>query len=88
MEPNFNCHQLFNGLLVPARWDNNGNITGITLACRDEKEYPILMDDVGKGLIAYLQEEVTIVGSTIKLDNVEGIRVNSFNKKTFATKAG
>ena len=88
MEHNLNFNKLFNGLLVPARWDNNGNITGITLACRDEKEYPILMDDVGKSLIAYLQEEVTIVGDTVKLDDVEGIRVSSFNKKTFATGAG
>ena len=67
-----------NGLIVPDRWDANGNITGIALAGFDETSYPILMDRMGKTLVVLMNEEVTITGELIKEDNADLIKITSF----------
>lgn len=67
-----------NGLIVPDRWDNNGKITGIALAGSDESSYPILMDRVGKALLALMNEKVVITGEFIKEDNTDVIKITSF----------
>ena len=66
-----------NGLIIPDRWDANGNITGIALAGSDETSYPILMDRIGKTLLALMNEKVIITGYIIKEDNIDVIKITS-----------
>ena len=67
-----------NGLIIPDRWDADGNITGIALAGSDETNYPILMDRIGNTLLALMNEKVIITGYIIKEDNRDFIKITSF----------
>lgn len=68
------------GLIVPTQWDKNGSVVRIAIAGFDEREHPILMDTVGIRLIALLREEVIIMGRRIKIENIDFIKVERFNK--------
>ena len=68
------------GLVVPARWDKNGDILGIAIAGSDEREYPVLMDNIGRNLMVFMHEVVNIIGTPVKMDNSEVIKVMKFNK--------
>lgn len=67
-----------NGLIIPTQWDQHGNVKGIAIACFDETNYPILLDKVGKNLLALMHKEVEISGNFTKIDNSDIIRVRKF----------
>ena len=67
-----------NGIIIPVKWDKNGNITGLALAGFDETNYPIVMNRTGKSLLALMNEKVVITGDIIKEHNIEMIKVSSF----------
>ena len=66
------------GLIVPAQWDKNGDVTGLALSCRDESEYTLLMDRTGRSLTPYIHKEVVIKGVSLKEGCKEIIKVISF----------
>jgi hypothetical protein len=70
----------FKGLVVPNKWDKDGNVTGISIAGYNEMESPVLMDKVGRGLLALLHEKVVIRGMKVKRDNMDIIEVKRFDK--------
>jgi len=70
------------GLVVPAQWDKNGEIVGIAISSYDEKDYPVLMDKVGRRLMAFMHEKILIIGKPIKKGNIEVIKVKRFNKNS------
>lgn len=71
---------ILKGLVIPAQWDKNGKIVGLAIACSDEKEYPVLMDNVGRNLMTHMHDVVKITGKAIKIDNLEAIQVKRFAK--------
>ena len=67
-----------NGLIIPAQWDKNGNVTGIALAGFDETNYPVLMDNLGNSLLALLHKEVMVSGDIIKINNSDVLQIEKF----------
>jgi hypothetical protein len=58
------------GIIIPVRWDDDGNSTAIALATSQEEEFFINMKSAkGKKLLEYLQKKVRITGSVTTLDN-------------------
>ena len=67
------------GLVVPTRWDKEGNVTGISIAGYNERVHPVLMDRAGRSLMSLLREKVVIKGNKSK-NNLEIIEVKRFIK--------
>ena len=58
------------GIIVPVRWDNDGNPIAVALATSQEEELLIDMKSTKAGeLLGLLQKKVRISGSITKLDN-------------------
>jgi hypothetical protein len=52
------------GILIPANWDENGNVIDLAIATRDEKEYLITDKEQVARLKSLLRQEVEIKGFT------------------------
>ena len=52
------------GIIIPANWDNNGNVVDLAIATRDEEEYLITDKDQIARLKPLLRQEVEIEGDT------------------------
>ena len=50
------------GLIIPAGWDNKGNVVDLAIATRDETEYLITDNDRVAELKPLLRQEVEIRG--------------------------
>ena len=50
------------GILVPVDWDDEGNVTAVAVSTRDEREYLIDRDAIGKGLQSHIREEIELSG--------------------------
>ena len=58
------------GIIVPVRWDKNGNPIAVALATSQEEELLINMKSAkARELLELLQKKVRISGSIMKLDN-------------------
>jgi hypothetical protein len=55
------------GIIIPVRWDEDGNPIVVSLATSQEEEFLINMKSTkGKKLLEYLQKKVRIVGLVIR----------------------
>ena len=69
----------FEGIIVPSKWDNEGNIIGITLHTHDEKAYMIESSRTGNELFKYIRKNVLVLGKTRqRLDGHTLIRVTNY----------
>ncbi|MEW6440161.1 MAG: hypothetical protein AB1640_04425 [bacterium] len=50
------------GIVTPSDWDEQNQVTAITLATVDEQEYRIHQDNKGKQLLRMLRREVEVCG--------------------------
>lgn len=71
---------LLEGIIIPNEWDDKGQIKRISLSTNSEQVLPIVMDDMGRELVKYLQLLVRA-----KVDLLEGtgdreIKVLSYKK--------
>ena len=58
------------GIIVPVRWDEDGNPIAVALATSQEEELLIDMESAkARELLELLQKKVRIAGSITKLDN-------------------
>jgi len=58
------------GIIVPVRWDKDGNPIAVALATSKEEEFLIDMRSVkAKEILDLLQKKVRISGTITKLDN-------------------
>ena len=58
------------GIIIPVRWDEDGNSIAVALATSKEEEILINMKKAkGKKLLEFLQKKVRIHGSVTTLDN-------------------
>jgi hypothetical protein len=58
------------GIIVPVRWDEDGNPVAVALATSQEEELLINMKSAkARDLLKLLQKKVRIAGSITKLDN-------------------
>ena len=68
------------GIIIPANWDNNGNVIDLAIATRDEEEYLITDKDQIARLKPLLRQEVEIEGITQIQEGKRIIKVKKFSK--------
>jgi hypothetical protein len=72
------------GIVVPSKWDDSGNITGISLAAFNEEIYHITNNGKGKELINYLGKKVEIEGDLDPATRQKKIKVNSYRYSDYS----
>ena len=75
------------GIIIPANWDNNGNVVDLAIATRDEEEYLITDKDQIARLKPLLRQEVEIEGITQIQKGKRIIKVKKFGKLKTWSKA-
>ena len=68
------------GIILPASWDNKGNVVELAIATRDEAEYLITDKDQVARLKPLLRQEVEIKGILRTQEGKRIIRVKKFSK--------
>jgi hypothetical protein len=68
------------GIIIPAKWDNKGNVVDLVLAARDEEEYLIRDKDQVARLKSFLRQEVKIKGILRTKEGKKIIKVKKFSK--------
>jgi hypothetical protein len=53
------------GLILPARWGETGEVVGLQIATFDEGEYAIVNDEIWGALIQYLRRKVIVRGHLV-----------------------
>jgi hypothetical protein len=68
------------GLILPARWGETGDVVGLKIATFDEGEYAILNDALGEKLSQYLRRKVMARGHLVgDAPENKGFKVLSFH---------
>jgi hypothetical protein len=68
------------GIIIPANWDNKGNVVDLVLAARDEEEYLIGDKEQVTRLKSFLRQEVKIKGILRTKEGKKIIKVKKFSK--------
>lgn len=68
------------GIIIPANWDDKGNVIDLAVATRDEKEYLITDKDQVARLKLLLRQEVEIKGILRIQKGRRIIKVKGFSK--------
>ena len=69
----------FKGIVIPSKWDDDGNIIGITLHTHDEKTYVVESSRTGNELIKHVRKNVMVYGKIRqRLDGNTLIRVINY----------
>lgn len=68
------------GIIIPAGWDNNGNVVNLAIATRTEEEYLITDEDQVAKLKPLLRQEVEVRGILQTQQGKRIIRVKRFNR--------
>jgi hypothetical protein len=68
------------GLIVPANWDEKGNVVDLAIATSDEKEYLITDKDQVARLKPLLRQKVEIRGILRTKEGRRTIQVKGFSK--------
>ena len=66
------------GLIMPAGWDEKGNVVIITLSSFDEEEYLIDKDETGMELFSLIRSRVQVSGIVRNEDGVMKITVETY----------
>ena len=68
------------GIIIPAKWDNKGNVVDLAIATRNEEEYLITDKDQVARLKPLLRQEVEIKGILRTKEKRRIIEVKRFSK--------
>ncbi|HIJ54596.1 MAG TPA: hypothetical protein HPQ03_00580 [Deltaproteobacteria bacterium] len=55
------------GIVIPAEWDHEGSVTSVDIMGRDESSYRVENIASARGLLKFLQQEVTATGKIKEL---------------------
>ena len=66
------------GLIIPANWDEQGNVIAVALSTFDEEEYLIDKDDKGPELLPFLHAEVEVLGEVARQDGKLLIKIKGY----------
>jgi hypothetical protein len=69
------------GIVIPAGWDQNGNIISLAIATDDEQEYLIETRQTVTKLISLLRQEVVITGTIRQTEKNKIIEVKSCSRR-------
>ena len=65
---------MIRGIVLPVNWDEEGNTTAMVISTHKEREYMITPDEKSLELLAFLRQEIEIVG-----------QIETVNKKKYVT---
>jgi len=54
---------LIRGLVIPAGWDEAGNVTAVSIATFNEAKYIVTNTPAGNELLNFIEHEVAVVGT-------------------------
>jgi len=54
---------LIRGLVIPADWDETGNVVAVSIATFNEAKYLVSENQAGKELLNFIEHEVAAVGT-------------------------
>jgi len=69
------------GIVIPADWDEQGNVAALVIAAPNEEEYSVGMDKKGKELIAFLREEIEVSGFVSEKKNKKIVKVKEYSSE-------
>ena len=69
------------GLIMPADWDEEGNVNAVAISTFEEDQYLVLNDEKGKKLLPLIRQEVKITGELRQKDKRKTIRLRTFTLK-------
>ena len=69
------------GIILPADWDEEGNIIKVLLSTPEEEEYLLLTDFKKEDLLTYLRKTVEVTGSITADGKKQNIIVETFSVK-------
>ena len=69
------------GIVIPAAWDQDGNIISLAIATNDEQEYLIDGRQRIPNLISLLRQEVVVSGTIKQTEKNKIIRVASYHRR-------
>lgn len=70
------------GIVIPADWDEEGNMIAVAISGSDEQEYLIEKDAKGKQLLELIRHEIEIDGLVSKaIKGRKAIKVKSYRLK-------
>lgn len=69
------------GLIVPAGWDEEGNINAVAISTFEEDLYLVHNDEKGEQLLPLIRQEVKITGKIGKKGGRKTIRLTNYSLK-------
>ena len=67
------------GIIIPAKWDDKGDITGVTIQTNDERVYLVEHNRTGDELLNFIRKKVEVRGRVReRLDGNTLISVQSY----------
>jgi len=77
---------IIRGLVIPAEWDDAGNVVAVCIAAFNEEKYYVTDNPSGKALLNFIEHEVTVVGTLKVAGSINFINISEFF--SFGTKSG
>ncbi|MBN2061193.1 MAG: hypothetical protein JW882_12340 [Deltaproteobacteria bacterium] len=69
------------GIVLPADWDDKGNIKNILISTPNEEEYYITSNEKSEILMDFLRQEVEVVGPVRENKHQKSITIQNFSIK-------
>ena len=69
------------GIVIPADWDEKGNVVAVAVSTYDEVEYLIENHEKGKELKAFIRKEVEVSGILREENNMLIIKIKEYRLK-------
>ena len=69
------------GIILPAEWDNKGNIKNILISTPNEEEYFITSNEKSEILMDFLRQEVEVVGQVKENNFQKSITIQKYSVK-------
>jgi len=67
------------GVIIPAGWDEQGNVIAVAISAQDEIEYRVEMAAKGQELMRLVNKEVKVSGEVTQKENGKSITVSNYN---------
>lgn len=69
------------GIILPAEWDDKGNIKKILISTPNEEEYFVASNEKSKLLMDFLRQEVEVIGQVRENKFQKSITIQNFSVK-------
>jgi hypothetical protein len=69
------------GIVIPADWDEDGNVVAIAVSSFDEVNYLVEKDKTGKQLSLLLQQSVEVTGIVREENGMKRIKIKKYSLK-------